>query len=363
MGIKQRNPSFLVISSTIGCLPVLLDVIIAVAIIVAGASYTAVVIPFAIAVLYFLQMFYLRTSRQMWFLDLEAKSPLYTHFAETLAGAVTVRAFGLETAALDGHRRRLDLSQKPYYLMCCIQRWLNLVLDLVVAGIAVVLVSFALLFGGEKGTINVPNEWPSKGEIQINGVVASYSDDLEPALRSVTLDIKPGSKVAICGRTGSGKSSILLTLLPLLILRHGILYIDNLNLSHIPFSTLRTRLACLHQDPISLPGSVCSNLCPLASDNDPPSETELIFALTKAHIWHVVSARGGIDADFSSLDLSPGQKQLFCLAAAALRKSKVVLLDEVTGSVDFETDVKVRTILEEEFRECTVLAVVHRSKW
>jgi hypothetical protein len=92
---------------------------------------------------------------------------------------------------------------------------------------------------------------------------------------------------------------------------------------------------------------------PLISENknsSSPSDTELIAALTKARIWHVISARGGIDADFSSLNLSPGQRQLFCLAAAALRKSKVVLLDEVTGSVDFETDTEVRTVLEDEFR-------------
>lgn len=94
--------------------------VIAAVVIVSGASYTAVVIPFILAVLYLVQKFYLRTSRQMRFLDLEAKSPLYTHFTETLTGAETVRAFGRETAALDEHRRRLDLSQKPYYLMFCI---------------------------------------------------------------------------------------------------------------------------------------------------------------------------------------------------------------------------------------------------
>ena len=82
----------------------------------------------------------------MRFLDLEAKSPLYTHFTETLAGAVTVRAFGWEKALLAEHRRRLDVSQKPFYLMYCLQIWLGLVLDLLVTAIAVALVTMAVMF-------------------------------------------------------------------------------------------------------------------------------------------------------------------------------------------------------------------------
>ncbi|KXX76197.1 Multidrug resistance-associated protein 1, partial [Madurella mycetomatis] len=394
----------------------LFDVIIAAVVIVSGASLTAVVIPFVLAILYLVQKFYLRTSRQMRFLDLEAKSPLYTHFTETLTGAVTVRAFGRETTALDEHRRRLDLSQKPYYLMFCIQRWLNIVLDLIVAGMAVVLVSLALLLpsssssgaiglamvnligfssslgmlvshwtdletslgaisrircfvsdtpseqdDGEK--VAVPDDWPSQGEVRLDGVVASYSGELEPALRNVSLVVKPGSKVAICGRTGSGKSSTILALLRLLSLQKGTMHIDNLNLSNIPLSILRTRLVCLPQDAISLPGSVRCNLLPFLTPEtnlEPPSDTELISALTKTHIWHVISARGGLDAEFASMNLSPGQKQLFCLATAVLRKAKVVLLDEVTGSLDQETDVEVREVLQDELKGCTVLEVVHR---
>ncbi len=201
--------------------------------IVSGASYTALVIPFVLATLHLVQKFYLRTSRQMRLLDLEAKSPLYTHFTETLAGAVTVRAFGREPAALDEHRRRLDQSQKAYYLMFCIQRWLNVVLDLMVAGMAALLVSLALLLpsSSSSGAVGlamvnligfssnlamlvsqwtvletslggisrirsfvsdtpkeeddgdkavVPDEWPNQGEIRLHGVVASYRSVIFP---------------------------------------------------------------------------------------------------------------------------------------------------------------------------------------
>jgi ATP-binding cassette, subfamily C (CFTR/MRP), member 1 len=95
--------------------------------------------------LYLLQKFYLRTSRQMRHLDLEAKSPLYTHFTETLGGLATVRAFGWKKSFLEDNHHLLNYSQKPYYLMYCIQRWLNVVLDLIIAGIATLLVAFAVL--------------------------------------------------------------------------------------------------------------------------------------------------------------------------------------------------------------------------
>ena len=113
------------------------------ALISSGAGLVAVTIPPTILVLWALQMFYLRTSRQLRFLDLEAKSPLYTHFTETLNGLHTVRAFGWQRHFKETNTKFLDVSQKPYYLLYCIQRWLNLVLDLIVAAVAILLVTIA----------------------------------------------------------------------------------------------------------------------------------------------------------------------------------------------------------------------------
>lgn len=109
-----------------------------------GSTYIAATIPVVILALYFIQRYYLRTSRQLRLLDLEARSPLYQHFTETLEGIITIRAFGWRDSINKSFLERLDESQKPYYLLYCIQRWLNLVLDLLVAGIAVLLVALAL---------------------------------------------------------------------------------------------------------------------------------------------------------------------------------------------------------------------------
>lgn len=233
----------------------LLSVIISAALVFVGSSYVAAAIPLCILALYLIQCFYLRTSRQLRLLDIEAKAPLFSHFLETLGGIACIRAYGW----VDIHTRHnciiLNTSQKPYYLLWCIQRWLTLVLDLFVAGIAILLVALATsvhgnstgflgvaLFNivsfstslqslvtkwtqletamgaisrirtyvsatvcedleGEKAEV-VPKSWPTHGEIVFENVTAAYDSSLEPVLRQVNLSIRPGERIAICGRTG-----------------------------------------------------------------------------------------------------------------------------------------------------------------
>ena len=112
----------------------------------------ALTIPLLLLSLYFLQKLYLRTSRQIRFLDLEAKSPLYTHFVETLDGLMHIRAFRWQDSFLARHHERLDASQRPYYLMYCIQRWLNLALGLLVGAMAVVVIALAITVRNATGS-------------------------------------------------------------------------------------------------------------------------------------------------------------------------------------------------------------------
>lgn len=111
-----------------------------------GATYFSITIPFLMAAIYVLQKFYLRTSRQLRLLDLEAKSPLLSHFTETAEGLVTIRSFGWQSLSQERASQLLNDSQKPYYLLFCIQRWLNLVMGLFTAAVAVLLVAFGLSF-------------------------------------------------------------------------------------------------------------------------------------------------------------------------------------------------------------------------
>ena len=195
------------------------------ALIALGSSYMALTIPGLLILLYLLQNLYLRTSRQLRFLDLEAKSPLYTHFLETVEGLATIRAFGWQRQFKATSNRLLDRSQRPYYLLYCVQRWLNLILQMLIGVMAVVMIALAVNLrgtttGGQLGialngilgfnatlemlfmfwtsletslgavariknaTIRTPAEvegeamppvsWPQRGEITFSGVSASY---------------------------------------------------------------------------------------------------------------------------------------------------------------------------------------------
>lgn len=109
-----------------------------------GSPFIAFTAPLFIAAMYFIQRIYLRTSRQLRFLDIETRTPVYSHFLETIEGLSTIRSFGWEENFKTLNRERLDNSQKPYYLLFCIQRWLGLVLDLIIAAMAVLVVALAL---------------------------------------------------------------------------------------------------------------------------------------------------------------------------------------------------------------------------
>lgn len=386
------------------------------AVIASGASYVGVIIPFGLVAVYLIQRYYLRTSRQIRFLDLELKSPLYTQFTETVAGLSTIRAFGWSRATKAENYQRLNTSQKPYYMMFCIQRWLQVVLDLFSAGMALVLVIFAVVLpsstsGGAIGLAlvnvisfnftlssvimawtqletslgaiarlkwfneNTPNEnkpeetekpdadWPSQGRIELENVVAAYSDDGENILRGVTLTIEAGKKVGVCGRSGSGKSSLIAALARLLELRgDGTIRIDGVDLARLPRQDIRSKLSAFPQDAFRLPGTVRHNLDP---EGKIQADEMLIQALTKTAIWPFLEERGGLDAKLEDLSLSAGQLQLFCLARISLRRESstgggVVLLDEATSSVDTRTDDEVRAALRPDLEGKTVVEVAHR---
>ena len=369
----------------------------------------ALTIPGLVLVVYLIQKVYLRTSRQLRFLDLETKSPLYSHFLETLEGLSTIRALGWQERFMKVFISRLDASQRPYYLLYCIQRWLILVLGLVIGAMAVIVVALAInlqsttnggLLGiALNGILNfntslqglmqfwtqvetslgaiarlksfeaatlpedkpeemfIPNaDWPTIGSIEFHNVSASYNLTI-PALRDITLKISSGSGVGICGRTGSGKSSLLSTLLRLIDLDSGSIIIDGIDLSTVPRELIRSRIIAIPQDPFILTGSVRLNLDPTSTVPD----VSLIAALTKTRLWGIIEARGGLDAEMNLQPLSQGQQQLFCLARAMLRTgSKILVLDEATSNVDAETDQLMQRVIREEFRECTVLTVAHR---
>ncbi|KAH0283877.1 putative multidrug resistance protein, partial [Aureobasidium sp. EXF-3399] len=387
----------------------LFDSLAQAALISTGSAYMATTIPFVLIAIYLIQAVYLRTSRQIRFLDLEAKAPIYSHFLEVGEGAATVRAFGWQADAKERNADLLDASQSPYYLMYCIQRWLQLVLDLLVAVMAVVVMALAvsLRSSTSAGLLGIalnnilgfnqslgrlvrewtnletslaaisrvkafsettvpetdcglsdtgPSSWPS-GSIGLKNVSASYNgNDVAPVLDSISFEICAGQKIGICGRTGSGKSTLLLAMLRLMELSSGSITIDGVNITDIPLQKLRSSITTVAQDPLLLPVSIRRNL-DLSSRM---TDESMIGALRKVCLWDMVSERGGLDAVLTKDSLSHGQLQLLTLARALLQTSKIVLLDEATSNLDHETDQIVQKVIRDDFATCTVIAIAHR---
>jgi ATP-binding cassette, subfamily C (CFTR/MRP), member 1 len=137
----------------IGMTITLISCLAQIGVIIYGSKYIAAAIPGLLILLYFVQMFYLRTSRQLRILDIEAKAPLLSHFIETIHGSVAIRAFGWTEDYLSQNKVLLERSQRPYYLLYCAQRWLNLILDMIVAFLAVILVTIGVITRDSSGAL------------------------------------------------------------------------------------------------------------------------------------------------------------------------------------------------------------------
>lgn len=332
----------------------------------------------------------------------------YSLFSENIAGLTTIRAFGWQRSLEGKHRHLLDQSQQPFYLLFSVQRWLQLVLDLLVAAMAIMLMSLitglrGVLSGAYVGiallnvilfsqhlklvlqywtmlethigavsrirnftsttnpedtsqeTAVLPPDWPAQGGIEFKSVSAGY-DSKRAVLKGLTLSIRGGEKIGICGRTGSGKSSLIMTLFRMLELRTGSITVDGIDLSTLPRHEVRSRIIGLPQDIFLLNGSVRLNIDPYGRATD----KAVIAALQDVRLWEGIQGKGGLDADIEDVNLSHGQKQLLCLAQALLRQSSILVLDEATSSLDDVTDALMQRIIRQKFSRHTIIAVAHK---
>uniref|UniRef100_A0A671T8S6 ATP-binding cassette, sub-family C (CFTR/MRP), member 2 n=1 Tax=Sinocyclocheilus anshuiensis TaxID=1608454 RepID=A0A671T8S6_9TELE len=370
--------------------------------------FTAVVVPMAV-IYYFVQRFYVATSRQLRRLDSVSRSPIYSHFGETVSGLSVIRAYGHQQRFLKQNEDTIDQNLKSVYPWIVSNRWLamrleslgNLVVffsalfavisrDSLNSGLVGLSISYALnvtqtlnwlvrmtseletnIVAVERvreyveikneapwiTTNHPPDDWPTDGNIHFENYKVRYRPELELILHGITCDIQSTEKIGLVGRTG--KSSLTNCLFRIIEASEGQILVDGIDISTLGLHDLRSRLTIIPQDPVLFSGTLRMNLDPFEKSSDEEIWTVLELAHLKDYVrglptglQHEVSEGGE--------NLSVGQRQLLCLARALLRKSRILILDEATAAVDLETDDLIQNTIRTEFSHCTVLTIAHR---
>uniref|UniRef100_A0A8D3D247 Multidrug resistance-associated protein 1 n=1 Tax=Scophthalmus maximus TaxID=52904 RepID=A0A8D3D247_SCOMX len=388
------------------------SVLAACVVILIATPLVAIIIPVFGLLYFFVQRIYVATSRQLKRLESVSRSPIYTHFNETLLGTSVIRAFGEQERFICESDQRVDHNQKAYYPSIVANRWLAIRLEFVgncivssaalfaviaresiSPGIIGLSISYALqltasltwlvrmssdvetnIVAVEKVKEYTDTEkeaewkhepsslspgWPTVGCIDIRGFGLRYRHDLDLAIRNITICINGGEKVGIVGRTGAGKSSLTLGIFRIIEGAEGHIFIDGVNIAELGLHELRSRITIIPQDPVLFSGSLRMNLDPF----DSYSDEEVWQALEFSHLKTFVSSLPGQlshECSEGGENLSVGQRQLMCLARALLRKTKILVLDEATAAVDMETDNLIQSTIRSQFEDCTVLTIAHR---
>uniref|UniRef100_A0A096NW42 Multidrug resistance-associated protein 1-like n=2 Tax=Cercopithecinae TaxID=9528 RepID=A0A096NW42_PAPAN len=358
-----------------------------------------------------IQRYYVASSRQIRRLTGASRSPVISHFSETLSGVSTIRAFGHQQRFIQQYKEVVNENLVCFYNNVISNRWLSVRLEFLGNLMVLFAALLAVLAGNsiDSATVGLsisyalnithslnfwvkkaceietnavavervceyenmdkeapwimsrrpPLQWPNKGVVEFINYQARYRDDLGLALQDITFQTHGEEKIGIVGRTGAGKSTLSNCLFRIVERAGGKIIIDGIDISTIGLHDLRGKLNIIPQHPVLFSGTLQMNLDPLNKYSD----SKLWEVLELCHLKEFVQSLPEKllhEISEGGENLSMGQRQLVCLARALLRKTKILILDEATASIDFETDKLVQTTIRKEFSDCTILTIAHR---
>ncbi|KAG9291847.1 hypothetical protein G9A89_012132 [Geosiphon pyriformis] len=393
-------------------LPLVLGTIIFVAVLIPWVLIPAVVLSFLGWILIHVSY---DIEERFKLLDATTKAPIFSHLSATLDGLASIRVYNAQSRFDERNLEKIDANNKIVFGMMQVKSWLALYIDFLAsifiyltamfvvvlrdtsyinpsnAGLALTNALQLLIFGqimvrscrdmiatmssvqqllyyrqnipAERATIiddnRPPPEWGERGEIEFKHVTLRYNAYGVAVLKNVNFHVRPREKIGIVGKTGSGKSTLLVSLLRIVELEAGQILIDDLDTRTIGLHDLRNKIAIIPQEPVIFAGTIRSNLDPFNLRTD-----EQIWESLKAvHLTDKVKSmpeKLNTVVQENGKNFSYGQRQLFCIARALLKQTKILVLDEATSAVDSQTDNLIQETIKKNFASHTILMIAHR---
>ena len=201
--------------------------------------------------------------------------------------------------------------------------------------------------------------YPQTGKIEFRNFSVKYRPDTKIILKNLTFTIKSGEKIGVVGRTGSGKSTLCLCLFRILEPTFGQILIDDIDITKIGLSLLREIITVIPQDPTLIEGTLRENLDPAGHFSD----DDMIFNMNLIGMAYLLNDDGlDFQVKEDGRNLSSGEKQLICMVRAILRKSKIIIMDEATSSVDYNTEKLIQKTIINNLKGSTIITIAHRIK-
>ncbi|PFX28844.1 multidrug resistance-associated protein 4-like [Stylophora pistillata] len=419
----DSNPAGVIVnrfSNDIGCADEMLPKTFLFAVELLLMMFTAVLIPVStnpwllfvfvplIGLVVYICMYYLKTSRELKRLESISRSPVFSHFSETLIGLDTIRTRGRQNHFVDAFCRYQDVHNQSYIMVISSGRWLGVRLD-IIAAVSIGAVALAAVFVaqdaasaglslfyiiqsvilvqyGVRKVSDVENymtsvervmtytkldsepgykldrfpskQWPNKGGITFTDVSLTYYPGGPRVLREINLGIKGGAKIGVAGRTGAGKSSVVAALMRMPD-ANGEIKIDDIPIKEINLQAARRCISVLGQNPVLFSGSLRRNLDVLNQYQD----VDLWRVLEDVQLKCLVEGLDG-QLEYKLLEhganISVGERQLICLARVLLQRSRIIILDEPTAHVDPETEQTIWKVVRDKLKDSTVITIAHR---